>query len=85
MIGKKSSRQAYASLPPCQLSGSGEKPPNDLVGSIWPFKKAHQVCFDLSPSPKPTFRFREEFRTLEAYESPRGTNPRGASAGLWGF
>jgi hypothetical protein len=34
---------------------------------------------------KPSFRYREEFRTRLAYESPRGRNPRCVVGGLWGF
>jgi hypothetical protein len=36
-------------------------------------------------SAKRTGSFREEFRAPEAYGSPRSTNPREASCGLWGF
>ena len=57
-------------------AGSGSMPASSAASPCPLFR---------SLAPKPPFRSREEFRTLEAYESPRGTNPRGASAGLWGF
>jgi len=76
-VGSAGAAIQSARQPTTWMSGRGQNPPKYLPGDNVRFAHSTPKCRKAA--------FVKSFGRREAYESPRGTNPRDPGSCLWGF